>query len=90
MKDSLEKLLGPSWRTTLAGLVSGICAFISFYPESLDPLPDYWENLVRQLLAFLIGAGLIQMGRKSRDLKDSENSFKALEDKIEKVKYEKF
>jgi len=44
MKEALEKLLGPSWRTTLAGLVSGICAFISFYPESIEPLPDYWER----------------------------------------------
>jgi hypothetical protein len=90
MKGSLEKLLGPSWRTTLAGLVSGICAFISFYPESIEPLPDYWESLVRQILAFLIGAGLIQMGRKSRDAAESENSVKVLEEKIEKVKYEKF
>jgi len=30
------------------------------------------------------------MGRKSTDMADSENTVKVLEEKIEKVKYEKF
>ena len=90
MKSAMEKLLGSSWRTSLAGLLSGICSFLAFYPDILDPLPDYWENTIRQLLAFLIGIGMIQIGRNSRDLKESEKTAKSLEKEIEKIKYEKF
>ena len=90
MQSLMENLLGSSWRTSLAGLVSGICSFLAFYPEILDPLPEYWENTIRQLLAFLIGVGMIQIGRNSRDVKESEKTTKSLEKEIEKIKYEKF
>lgn len=88
MKERIEKLLGPSWRTSLAGLISGICAFLAFYPDLLSPLPDYWENALRQLLAFLIAMGVIELGVKSRDEKKSEETLKMLTQKIEKIKDE--
>jgi hypothetical protein len=88
----LEKIFGPNWRTSFYGLVAGVVAFLATYPEALDPLPDYWERLTKQVIAFSIGAGLFQLGRSSRDNKVSEAITAKLEKKIEEInqKSEKF
>lgn len=95
----LEKLFGTNWRTSISGIIAGLCAFLAFYPEALEPLPDYWEKLAKQIIAFAISAGLIQLGRSSRDNVNSNRTVEKLQaeieskaDKveIEKIKNEKF
>lgn len=63
----LEKMFGPNWQTALYGFLGGVGAFFSANIELLDPLPDYWEGFFKQLLAFLMAAGIFQLGRTARD-----------------------
>lgn len=81
--ELMTKIFGKNWRTSFWSLVSGICAFLAFYPGALEPLPDYWENLARQAVAFAMGAGLFKMGLSSRDRVVSEKDKKELTEKIE-------
>jgi hypothetical protein len=86
-----EKLLGENWRTTLSGLLAGICSFFAVNIDLLEPLPDYWENFIKQLIAFAMGAGLFQLGRASRDNKSAKKTVAIIKEDIEHIKrHEKF
>lgn len=92
INDLMTKIFGTNWRTAFWGLVSAICSFLLFYDQALDPLPDYWENLTRALVAFLGSAGTFKMGLASRDHVVSDKNTDKINKKIENVKrdYEKF
>lgn len=91
LETIMEKLFGKSWRTAFWGLICGLISFVAFYPDMLKPLPDYWEGVIRQFVAFSMGAGLFKLGLSSRDNKVSEASSAELKKEIETVKkYEKF
>jgi len=68
----LEKTMGKNWRTSMWGIVSGLAAFIAFYPGVLEPLPDYWEGLIEKVAAFIMAGGLIKLGFSAPDLKESK------------------
>ncbi|MEY4571731.1 MAG: hypothetical protein RLZ10_942 [Bacteroidota bacterium] len=92
INDFMTKIFGQNWRTTFWGIFSAIASFIATYPDLLSPLPDYWEHLVKQIIAFSIAGGFVKWGLSGRDHKVSEDKAKELEQKIEDIqhKYEKF
>lgn len=91
LANFLEKVFGENWRTTFYGFLAGVCSFFAVNIDLLEPLPDYWEKFAKQLIAFLMGAGLFQLGRSSRDNAASENSIHKIEEKIHQIeKHEKF
>lgn len=67
MTAFLEKTFGSSWRTSAWGFFTGVCLFLYANPDTLAPLPDYWEHLSKQILTFLMAGGVIKMGTSSRD-----------------------
>jgi hypothetical protein len=86
----MEKIFGSNWRTTAWAVLSGVISFVATYPDILEPMPDYWEGLVKKIMAFLIAGGLIKLGMASADVVKSKEIKQELEEKIKEVKYEKF
>lgn len=89
-KPFIEKLLGSNWRTTVWATVSGVAGFIATYPELLAPMPDYWEDFVKKVFAFLVAGGLIKLGLSSADVRKSKESMIEVKKEIEEIKHEKF
>lgn len=83
----LEKILGKNWRTSLCGIILGIVSFLAFYPDALEPLPDYWEKLVKSVIAFIIGGGLVKFGFSVGDIKVTKE---VVDDLKQKSSHEKF
>lgn len=83
INNFMTKIFGESWRTTFWGIFSGLIAFIAFSPDILTPLPDYWEHLIKQFVAFAIAGGLVKMGLSSRDRVASEKAVQQINEKIE-------
>lgn len=44
--EMIEFIFGPNWRTSLWGSICVTCATISFYPKSVEFLPDQIESFV--------------------------------------------
>lgn len=68
----IEKLLGENWRTSFWAIMSGIGTFIAMNLDVLTPLPDYWEDLIKRIISFLVMAGLIKLGISSADINKSK------------------
>lgn len=86
----LEKILGSNWRTSAWAIVGGVAAFVATYPELLAPIPDYWEDLIKKAIAFLIAGGIIKFGTSSADVQRSKEATRELRNEIEQIKYDKF
>lgn len=89
-KPFIEKLLGSNWRTSMWAIISGVAGFVAAYPELLSPMPDYWEDLMKKALAFLVAGGVIKLGLASSDKVKSQEVSKGIKEEMEKIKYEKF
>jgi hypothetical protein len=87
MPTLLKKLLGENWRSSSCGIIAAICTFIIGYPQALEPLPEYWENLIKNLAVFIMGAGFVQWGRSTRDHVVSENKAQEFAKKIEEIEH---
>lgn len=86
----MEKVFGSSWRTTAWAVFSGVVSFIATYPDILEPMPDYWEGLIKKIMAFLIAGGLIKLGMSSADAAKFKEVSQEIKKDIKEIKYEKF
>ena len=68
MKQFLTRVFGPNYRTTLIGLMTGICYIVSKHPEALSGLSQNTQELIKSTVTFLIATGLINLGVFAKDV----------------------
>lgn len=65
----LEKLFGPSWRTSLWGYVTLLCVTIAANPFSIEFLPDNIEKYIKGIASLI---AIISGGATVNNMKDKQ------------------
>lgn len=81
----IEKLLGENWRTSFWATMSGVATFIAMNLDVLTPLPDYWEDLIKRIISFLVLAGWIKLGVSSADIHKSKQVSTEIKSQIDNL-----
>lgn len=60
--DSLYEAILNNWKTTVAGLVAALAAFVIAYPQHFEAVP-----LLRDIAGFIQAGGLLFLGISGKD-----------------------